>query len=76
MAFAYSNRERSIFMYVSNRVDFGHLVNPDSYDVTLTHPDLYQIFDNKLDWEKKYIHVNYSQNFHPEQVPIQVSFDG
>ncbi|XP_034185408.2 procollagen lysyl hydroxylase [Osmia lignaria lignaria] len=71
MAFAYSNRERSIFMYVSNRADFGHLVDPDSYDVTLTHPDLYQIFDNKLDWEKKYLHVNYSLNFQPEQIPIQ-----
>ncbi|XP_012135908.2 procollagen lysyl hydroxylase isoform X1 [Megachile rotundata] len=71
MAFAYANRERSIFMYVSNRVDFGHLVNPDSYDIALTHPDLYQILDNKLDWEKKYIHVNYSENFNPERTPIQ-----
>lgn len=71
MAFAYANRERAIFMYVSNRLDFGHLVNPDSYDVTLTHPDLYQIIDNKLDWERKYIHENYSENFNPNKTPIQ-----
>ncbi|XP_017885394.2 procollagen-lysine,2-oxoglutarate 5-dioxygenase, partial [Ceratina calcarata] len=71
MAFAYTNRERAIFMYVSNRLDFGHLVNPDSYDVTVTHPDLYQIIDNKLDWEKKYIHENYSENFNPNKTPIQ-----
>ncbi|XP_076756253.1 procollagen lysyl hydroxylase isoform X2 [Xylocopa sonorina] len=71
MAFAYANRERSIFMYLSNRLDFGHLVNPDSYDVTVTHPDLYQILDNKLDWEKKYIHENYSENFNPNRTPVQ-----
>ncbi|XP_076236667.1 procollagen lysyl hydroxylase [Calliopsis andreniformis] len=71
MAFAYNNRERFIFMYVSNRLDFGHLVNPDSYDITLTNPDLYQILDNKLDWEKRYIHENYSENFNPNRTPIQ-----
>ncbi|XP_076299960.1 procollagen lysyl hydroxylase isoform X1 [Lasioglossum baleicum] len=71
MAFAYVNRERSIFMYVSNRVDFGHLVNPDSYDISLMNPDLYQIIDNKLDWEKRYIHENYSKNFDPDKIPIQ-----
>ena len=72
MAFAYANRERYIFMYVTNRLDFGHLVNPDNYDITLTHPDLYQIFDNKLDWEKRYIHENYSENFNPNRTPTQV----
>ncbi|XP_054009537.1 procollagen-lysine,2-oxoglutarate 5-dioxygenase [Hylaeus anthracinus] len=71
MAFAYANRKRSIFMYVSNRLDFGHLVNPDSYDITLTNPDMYQVFDNKLDWEKKYIHDNYTENFNPDHTPIQ-----
>ncbi|CAK9826971.1 Procollagen-lysine,2-oxoglutarate 5-dioxygenase [Anthophora retusa] len=71
MAFAYANRERSIFMYVSNRLDFGHLVNPDSYDTTVTHPDFYQIMDNKLDWERRYIHENYSENFNPNRTPIQ-----
>ncbi|XP_033224283.1 procollagen-lysine,2-oxoglutarate 5-dioxygenase isoform X1 [Belonocnema kinseyi] len=71
MAFASANRERLIFMYVSNRLEFGHLVIPDSFDTSLTNPDLYQIFDNKLDWEKRYIHENYSKNFEEGQVPIQ-----
>ncbi|XP_043260024.1 procollagen-lysine,2-oxoglutarate 5-dioxygenase isoform X1 [Colletes gigas] len=71
MAFAHANRERSIFMYVTNRLDFGHLVDPNSYDTAMTNPDLYQIFDNKLDWEAKYIHENYSENFNPKQIPIQ-----
>lgn len=72
MAFAYANRERNIFMYVSNRVDFGHLVDPDNYDVTVTHPDFYQILNNKLDWQKTYIHENYSENFNPNKTPVQV----
>ncbi|XP_076180900.1 procollagen lysyl hydroxylase isoform X1 [Ptiloglossa arizonensis] len=71
MAFAYANRERSIFMYVNNRFDFGHLVNPESYDITMVNPNLYQIFDNKLDWERRYIHENYSENFNPKQTPLQ-----
>ncbi|XP_078044009.1 procollagen lysyl hydroxylase isoform X5 [Augochlora pura] len=71
MAFAHANRERHIFMYVSNRIDFGHLVNSDSYDISMTNPDVYQMIDNKLDWEKRYIHENYSENFNPDKTPIQ-----
>lgn len=73
MAFAESNRDRSIFMYVSNRVDFGHLVDPTNYDISLTNPDLYQIQDNKVDWEKRYIHENYTENFNPDKTPMQAS---
>ncbi|EFN70276.1 Procollagen-lysine,2-oxoglutarate 5-dioxygenase 3 [Camponotus floridanus] len=71
MAFARTNRQRGLFMYLNNRLDFGHLVNPDSYDIRLTYPDMYQIMDNKLDWEKRYIHPNYSENFNPDKKPIQ-----
>ncbi|XP_012233365.2 procollagen-lysine,2-oxoglutarate 5-dioxygenase isoform X2 [Linepithema humile] len=71
MAFARGNRQRGLFMYVSNRLEFGHLVNPDTYDIRLTYPDMYQIMDNKLDWEKRYIHSNYSENFNPDKKPIQ-----
>ncbi|XP_014231000.1 procollagen-lysine,2-oxoglutarate 5-dioxygenase 1 isoform X1 [Trichogramma pretiosum] len=71
MSFASAYRRRNVFMYVSNRLDFGHLVNPDSYNVSLTHPDMYQLFDNKLDWEKRYIHENYSKNFEADRAPLQ-----
>ncbi|EZA59211.1 Procollagen-lysine,2-oxoglutarate 5-dioxygenase [Ooceraea biroi] len=71
MAFAQGNRRSGLFMYVSNRLDFGHLVNPETYNIQLTHPDMYQIMDNKLDWEKRYIHPNYSESFHPDKKPIQ-----
>ncbi|KAL6257508.1 hypothetical protein P5V15_011078 [Pogonomyrmex californicus] len=71
MAFAQGNRRRGLFMYVSNRLEFGHLVDPDTYDIQLTYPDMYQIVDNKLDWERRYIHPNYSDNFNPDKKPIQ-----
>lgn len=41
-------------MYVSNRIDFGHLINPQNFDPSRTHPDFYEIFDNKWDWEQRY----------------------
>lgn len=72
MAFAQGNRQRGLFMYVSNRLEFGHLVDPDSYDIRLTYPDMYQIMDNKWDWERRYIHSNYSESFNPDVKPIQV----
>ncbi|XP_011050655.1 PREDICTED: procollagen-lysine,2-oxoglutarate 5-dioxygenase 1 isoform X1 [Acromyrmex echinatior] len=71
MAFAHGNRQRGLFMYVNNRLEFGHLVDPDTYDIRLTYPDIYQIIENKLDWEKRYIHSNYSENFNPDNKPIQ-----
>ncbi|XP_018363864.1 PREDICTED: procollagen-lysine,2-oxoglutarate 5-dioxygenase 1 isoform X1 [Trachymyrmex cornetzi] len=71
MAFAHGNRQRGLFMYVNNRLEFGHLVDPDTYDIRLIYPDMYQIMENKLDWEKRYIHPNYSENFNPDKKPIQ-----
>ncbi|XP_018576476.1 procollagen-lysine,2-oxoglutarate 5-dioxygenase 3, partial [Anoplophora glabripennis] len=67
MAFCSILRELDVFMYVSNRVDFGHLSNPDTYDITRAEPDMYQIFDNEIDWEEKYIHEEYPENFNPEK---------
>ncbi|XP_033223663.1 procollagen-lysine,2-oxoglutarate 5-dioxygenase-like [Belonocnema kinseyi] len=71
MTFSSANRERLIFMYVSNRLEFGHQVTSDSFNTTLSNPDLYQIFDNKLDWEKRYIHENYSKNLEEGQIHLQ-----
>ena len=72
MAFAYHNRERYIFMYVSNRLEFGHLIKSDKFDTSLTHPNVYQLLDNKVDWEKRYLHVNYTKSFDKSIKPLQV----
>ncbi|KAJ8667494.1 hypothetical protein QAD02_009157, partial [Eretmocerus hayati] len=71
MAFAHANRRRDIFMHVSNRLDFGHLVNPDNYNSSLTNPDLYQLFDNKVDWEKRYLHPDYHKSLDTDHTPLQ-----
>ncbi|XP_044597934.1 procollagen-lysine,2-oxoglutarate 5-dioxygenase isoform X1 [Cotesia glomerata] len=71
MSFAITNRQRGIFMYVNNRLEFGHLVNPETYNIQYTNPDLYEIFNNKIDWENRYLHVNYSNNFNEDNKPAQ-----
>lgn len=72
MAFCANLRDLDVFLFVSNRVDFGHLVNPESYDITRTTPDMYQIFDNERDWEERYIHPDYPENFNPDKKLLQV----
>ncbi|KAM3968969.1 procollagen lysyl hydroxylase [Aphomia sociella] len=67
MAFCHSLRDLGIHMHVSNELDFGHLVNPESYDISRTHPDVYQVRDNKIEWEKRYLNENYSLNFAPDK---------
>lgn len=58
-------------MYVSNRMDFGHLVNPENFDITRASPEMYEIFDNRYDWEQRYIHENYTENFNPNKTALQ-----
>lgn len=66
MAFCADQRDKGNFLYVSNRHHFGHLVNPDMYNITHLNPDMYEIFENKLDWEEKYISANYTQRLLPD----------
>ena len=35
-------------MYVTNLHDYGHLLNPETYDTSHLHGDMYQMFDNNL----------------------------
>ncbi|XP_060516799.1 procollagen-lysine,2-oxoglutarate 5-dioxygenase isoform X2 [Cylas formicarius] len=67
MALCANLRDLEVFMYVSNRYDFGHLVNADTYDITRAEPDMYQIFENEQDWEEAYIHPDYPENLNPEK---------
>ncbi|CAG9558448.1 unnamed protein product [Danaus chrysippus] len=63
MAFCASLRSAGIMMYVSNEKEFGHLVNSETFDVSRTNPDIYQVIDNKLDWEQRYLHPKYYEVF-------------
>lgn len=59
-------------MYVSNELDFGHLVNPETYDISRTNPDMYQLFDNKMEWTTRYLHEEYHLNFDEERKHLMV----
>lgn len=72
MAFCANVRDLDVFMYVSNRVDFGHLINTDTFDTTRSEPEMYQLFENTQDWEDRYISEEYVENFNPDKKPAQV----
>ncbi|XP_068630751.1 procollagen-lysine,2-oxoglutarate 5-dioxygenase [Battus philenor] len=69
MAFCSSLRSIGVMMYVSNEQDLGHLVNPETYDISRTHPDIYQVLDNKVEWEARYLHPEYVNNFEDGRKP-------
>lgn len=63
MIFCRAVRDQGVFMFVSNRDEFGRLVSTKNYNTSRLYPDMWQIFDNPLDWREKYIHENYSKIF-------------
>ena len=63
MAFSKSLRDAGVFIFVSNLEEYGHLVNPESFTTSHKHNDLYEIYTNQKDWERRYIHPNYSRIF-------------
>ncbi|KAK2547937.1 Procollagen-lysine [Acropora cervicornis] len=53
MAMCKNLREQGIFMYATNLYIFGRLLETDNYKTDMLHNDLWEIFDNKVDWEEK-----------------------
>ncbi|KAM4702884.1 procollagen-lysine,2-oxoglutarate 5-dioxygenase 1 [Rhinophrynus dorsalis] len=60
MAFCHNVRQQGLFMFVTNRQEFGHILSLDNYKTTHLHNDLWQIFENTEDWKEKYIHPNHT----------------
>ena len=54
-------RNSGLFMYTTNVDSYGHLKEMETYTAKHKHNDLYQLFDNKLDWEDKYLHEDYTK---------------
>uniref|UniRef100_A0A8C6UVD4 Procollagen-lysine,2-oxoglutarate 5-dioxygenase 1 n=1 Tax=Neogobius melanostomus TaxID=47308 RepID=A0A8C6UVD4_9GOBI len=50
-----------VFMYVTNLQMFGRILSTENIQTQHLHNDLWQIFQNPLDWEERYIHPNYSR---------------
>ncbi|KAJ3586291.1 hypothetical protein NHX12_012691 [Muraenolepis orangiensis] len=60
MAFCSSVRSQGVFMYVTNMHSFGRIMSVENYQTQHLHNDLWQIFENPVDFEERYIHENYS----------------
>ncbi|KAM3857390.1 multifunctional procollagen lysine hydroxylase and glycosyltransferase LH3 [Diretmus argenteus] len=63
MVFCRTIRDQGVFMFVSNRDEFGRLVSSSNFNTSRLYPDMWQIFDNPMDWKEKYINENYSKIF-------------
>ncbi|KAI4877448.1 hypothetical protein NFI96_034587 [Prochilodus magdalenae] len=61
MAFCSKVRNQGVFMFVTNMHTFGRVLNTENYQMDHLHNDLWQIFENPVDWEERYIHENYSK---------------
>lgn len=71
MAFTTNVRDSGHFMYVSNEHDYGHLASDEGFVTeNRTHPDLYELFNNRLDWQRRYVHENWSKVLEPE-APVE-----
>ncbi|KAL4090405.1 hypothetical protein QTP88_025251 [Uroleucon formosanum] len=71
MAFCKSLRDKGVFMYIDNHHTYGHLIDSESFDITLKNPEVYQIFENRYDWTQRYIHPEYTDNFNPDKKPAE-----
>ncbi|CAH2316937.1 procollagen-lysine,2-oxoglutarate 5-dioxygenase 1 [Pelobates cultripes] len=60
MSFCDNVRKQGVFMFVTNRQIFGHILSLENYQTNHLHNDLWQIFQNTQDWKEKYIHPNHS----------------
>uniref|UniRef100_A0AAR2KXV1 Procollagen-lysine,2-oxoglutarate 5-dioxygenase 1 n=1 Tax=Pygocentrus nattereri TaxID=42514 RepID=A0AAR2KXV1_PYGNA len=52
---------KGVFMFVTNMHTFGRVLSTENYQMNHLHNDLWQIFENPVDWEERYIHENYSK---------------
>uniref|UniRef100_H3D5E7 procollagen-lysine 5-dioxygenase n=1 Tax=Tetraodon nigroviridis TaxID=99883 RepID=H3D5E7_TETNG len=53
---------QGVFMYITNSHEFGRLISA-AYNISHYNNDLWQIFENPVDWKEKYIHENYTRIF-------------
>uniref|UniRef100_A0A4W6E690 Procollagen-lysine,2-oxoglutarate 5-dioxygenase 1 n=1 Tax=Lates calcarifer TaxID=8187 RepID=A0A4W6E690_LATCA len=60
MAYCDNARNKGIFMYVTNMHSFGRILSTENYQTSHLHNDLWQIFENPLDWQERYINENYT----------------
>ncbi|XP_033642111.1 procollagen-lysine,2-oxoglutarate 5-dioxygenase 1-like [Asterias rubens] len=75
MAFCQDLREKGIFMHITNRETFGYLVVTEYCETEHLHNDLWEIWSNRMDWERKYIHPGYYDALDPDTEVKQACTD-
>uniref|UniRef100_A0A2C9JTG6 procollagen-lysine 5-dioxygenase n=1 Tax=Biomphalaria glabrata TaxID=6526 RepID=A0A2C9JTG6_BIOGL len=68
MSFSQRARSQNIFIYLTNRDYWGHLIYADEFETNHLNNELFEIFNNRLDWERRYIHKNYSKALEPDAI--------
>ncbi|XP_055864465.1 procollagen-lysine,2-oxoglutarate 5-dioxygenase 1-like [Biomphalaria glabrata] len=68
MSFSQKARSQNIFIYLTNRDYWGHLIYADEFETNHLNNELFEIFNNRLDWERRYIHKNYSKALEPDAI--------
>ncbi|CAF5152047.1 unnamed protein product, partial [Rotaria sp. Silwood1] len=53
------------FIYLNNEINYGHLIDPDNFNISLILPELYEVFNNFKDWKDRYIHPDYYKSLQP-----------
>jgi hypothetical protein len=33
-------------MFITNEMNYGHLIDPENFNISLTQPELYEVFNN------------------------------
>ena len=71
MALCRNLRDAGVFFYVSNRANWGHLVNADNFKTDHLHNELWEIETNRYDWDTRYLHPDYSKSLEEGATLIQ-----
>ena len=37
---------KGFFMFITNEMNYGHLIDPENFNISLTQPELYEVFNN------------------------------
>ncbi|CAF1410609.1 unnamed protein product [Adineta steineri] len=65
LKFCQSLRDDGHFIYLTNEIKYGHLIDPDNFNTSLIIPELYEVFSNLHDWKARYIHPDYYKALEP-----------
>uniref|UniRef100_A0A672KYD4 Procollagen-lysine, 2-oxoglutarate 5-dioxygenase 3 n=1 Tax=Sinocyclocheilus grahami TaxID=75366 RepID=A0A672KYD4_SINGR len=63
---------QGVFMFVSNRDEFGRLISSTNYNISRLHPDMWQIFDNPVVRDSHVKHTSAETRMRAQTNPVCV----